>query len=33
MQTDPYTGYNEKAASAARIAVKDFVRTLFELER
>jgi dienelactone hydrolase len=33
IQTDPHTGYNEAAASAARIAVKDFVRTLFKLER
>ena len=32
-QTDPHTGYNEVAASAARVAVKDFVRTLFKLER
>jgi dienelactone hydrolase len=33
IQIDPHTGYNEAAASAARIAVKDFVRTLFKLER
>ncbi len=33
IQSDPHTGYNEAAASAARVAVKDFVRTLFKLER
>jgi dienelactone hydrolase len=32
MQTDAHTGYNEAAANATRIAVKDFVRTLFKLE-
>ena len=32
MQRDAHTGYNEAAANAARIAVKDFVRTLFKLE-
>lgn len=33
IQMDPHTGYNEAAVSAARVAVKDFVRTLFKLER
>ena len=32
MQTDAHTGYNEAAADATRIAVKDFVRTVFKLE-
>jgi hypothetical protein len=32
MQTDAHTGYNEAAANATRIAVKDFVRTVFKLE-
>lgn len=33
LQTDAHTGYNERAANAARIAVKDFLRTVFKLER
>jgi len=32
VQTDAHTGYNEAAANATRIAVKDFVRTLFKLQ-
>jgi dienelactone hydrolase len=32
VQADAHTGYNEAAANATRIAVKDFVRTLFKLE-
>jgi dienelactone hydrolase len=32
IQTDAHTGYNEAAANATRIAVKDFVRTVFKLE-
>ena len=32
MQTDAHTGYNEAAADATRIAVKDFVRRVFKLE-
>jgi len=32
IQTDAHTGYNETAANATRIAVKDFVRTVFKLE-
>jgi dienelactone hydrolase len=32
LQTDAHTGYNEAAANATRIAVKDFVRTVFKLE-
>jgi dienelactone hydrolase len=31
MQTDAHTGYNEAAAKATRIAVKDLVRTVFRL--
>jgi len=33
VQIDPHTGYNETAANATRKAVKDFVRTVFKLER
>ena len=33
LQRDAHTGYNEAAATAARIAVKDFVQTVFKLER
>jgi dienelactone hydrolase len=32
LQRDAHTGYNEAAANATRIAVKDFVRTVFKLE-
>jgi len=32
LQTDAHTGYNEAAANATRIAVKDFVRKVFKLE-
>jgi len=32
VQTDPHTGYNEAAANATRKAVKDFVRTVFNLQ-
>ena len=32
LQTDAHTGYNEAAANATRIAVKDLVRTVFKLE-
>lgn len=33
MQRDAHTGYNEAAANAARIAVKDLIRSVFKLER
>jgi dienelactone hydrolase len=32
LQTDAHTGYNEQAANATRMAVKDLVRTVFKLE-
>jgi dienelactone hydrolase len=32
VQTDPHTGYNETAARATRMAVTDYVRTLFKLD-
>src|SRR5215510_485210 len=32
IQTDAHTGYNAAAANATRIAVKEFVRTVFKLE-
>jgi dienelactone hydrolase len=32
VQIDPHMGYNEAAANATRVAVKDFVRTVFKLE-
>ena len=32
VQRDAHTGYNEAAANATRIAIKDFVRTVFKLE-
>ena len=32
VQADAHTGYNEPAANATRKAVKEFVRTVFELE-
>lgn len=32
LQADAHTGYNEAAASATRIAVKDFARTVFKLQ-
>jgi hypothetical protein len=33
VQIDPHTGYNEAAANATGKAVKDFVQTVFKLER
>ena len=33
VQIDPHTGYNEAAENATSKAVKDFVRTVFKLER
>jgi dienelactone hydrolase len=33
MQMDAHTGYNEAAANAARIAVKELIRSVFKLER
>lgn len=33
MQTDAHTGYNEAAANAARIAVKELIRSVFKLEQ
>jgi dienelactone hydrolase len=32
MQTDAHTGYNEAAANATHIAVKDLIRSVFKLE-
>jgi dienelactone hydrolase len=32
MQRDAHTGYNEAAANAARIAVKELIRSVFKLE-
>lgn len=33
LQTDAHTGYNEAAANATRIAIKDLLRSVFKLER
>jgi hypothetical protein len=32
VETDPHLGYNEPAAQATRVAVKQLLRTVFKLE-